>query len=122
MRKISLTSFIIAIILSITISSNAQTQNIDSTNNSNYSYAYISIEGRTFSKKLIIQVDLGDTPEQITQGKLYSDFLTDRKSYAAVLNYMSDHQYELVNTLDLNVSIYGSGGTSGIIFVMRRKE
>lgn len=118
MRKIPLTSFVFAIVLSIPILSNAQTQTIDSTNISKYSYAYISIEGRSFSKKLIIKVDLGDTPEQINQGKLYSEFLTDRKSYAAVLNYMSDQHYELVNSQDLNWTT----GTSGIIFVMRRKE
>ena len=67
-----------------------------------------------------MQVDFGDTPEQIRAGKEYSDRLTNKKSYAAVLNYMVENQFELVQTLDYTESYSGSGGTSGIVFIMRK--
>jgi len=85
------------------------------------SYAYILVEGRVFSKKLKVEVDLGDTPEQIKAGKEYSERLTNRKSYAAILNYMVDQHFELVETFDYTENVMGSGGTTGIVFIMRRK-
>ena len=75
-----------------------------------------------FSKKLKVQVDFGDTPEQINKGNEYSEYLTNKKSYAAVLNYMVEKQFELVNTLELTESYQGSGGTTGIVFIMKKKE
>lgn len=86
-----------------------------------YSYAYITIEGKGFGKKLKVEVDLGDTPEQVTAGKEYSEILTNKKSYAAVLNHMADKQYELVESRDYSFSYQGTGGTYGIIFIMRKK-
>jgi hypothetical protein len=87
-----------------------------------FSYAYVSIEGKLFSKKLKVEVDLGDTPEQITEGAKYSEILTNKKSYAAVLNYMVENQFELVETLDYIYTYQGSGGTSGIVFIMRKRK
>ncbi len=87
-----------------------------------YSYAYISIYGKLFSKKLKVKVDLGDTPDQIMEGEKYSDILTNKKSYAAVLNYMLENDFELVETLDYTYMVQGSGGTSGIVFIMRKKK
>ena len=86
-----------------------------------YSYAYILVEGKLFSKKLKVSVDFGDTPEQLKVGKEYTETLTNRKSYAAILNYMVENQFELVETLDYTSNYSGSGGTSGIVFIMRRK-
>ena len=87
-----------------------------------YSYAYISIEGKLFSKKLKVSVDFGDTPEQIRAGEEYSAKLTNTKSYAAVLNYMVENQFELVEALDYTLNFQGTGGTSGIVFIMRKKK
>jgi hypothetical protein len=87
-----------------------------------YSYAYITIEGKAFGKKLKVEVDLGDSPEQATAGKEYSEILTNKKSYAAVLNHMADEKYELVESRDYSFSYQGTGGTSGIIFIMRKKK
>ena len=87
-----------------------------------YSYAYITIEGKGFGKKLKVNVDFGDTPQQIKIGEEYSETLTNKKSYAAVLNYMSENGYELVGSGDNSFSYQGTGGTSGIIFIMRRKK
>ena len=87
-----------------------------------YTYAYISIEGKGFGKKLKVVVDLGDTPEQEITGKEYSEILTNKKSYSAVLNHMADNQYELVESRDLSVSYQGTGGTYGIILIMRKKK
>ncbi|MCJ0742953.1 hypothetical protein [Pedobacter montanisoli] len=100
----------------------AQSSNTEKTPDDRYSYAYISVEGKALSKKLKVQVDLGDTPEQIEKGKTYSEHLTNKKSYAAVLNYMIENQFELVNTLGLNSSYKGTGETSGIIFIMKKKS
>lgn len=105
----------------------ASSQNIKETEFKNqtqvpiYSYAYITIEGKGFSKKLKVEVDFGDTPEQIKSGKEYSEILTNKKSYAAVLNYMSENQYELVESRDYSFSYQGTGGTYGIIFILRKK-
>jgi hypothetical protein len=87
-----------------------------------YSYAYITVEGKSFSKKLKVYVDLGDTPEQIIAGKQYSEILTNKTSCAAVLNYMSENEYELVESRDNNFSVQGSGGTSGVVFIMKRRK
>lgn len=86
------------------------------------SYAYIVVQGKVFSKKLIVEVDLGDTPEQIKQGKEFSDTLMNKKSYAAILNYMSQNKYELVESRDLNFTFQGSGGSSGIVLIMKKRK
>ena len=88
----------------------------------NYSYAYISINGKLFSKRLKVVVDFGDTPEQIAEGEKYSQLLTNKKSYAAILNYMVENQFELVETLDYISTYQGTGGTSGIVFIMRKMK
>ncbi|WP_157433481.1 hypothetical protein [Adhaeribacter aquaticus] len=88
----------------------------------NQTYAYVSIGGKPFSKKLKVTVDFGDTPEQIAEGEKYSDLLTNKKSYAAVLNYLVDNQFELVETLDYTATSQGTGGTSGIVFIMRKRK
>lgn len=93
-----------------------------STENHPYSYAYISIEVKEFSKKLKVEVDLSDTPEQLKAGKEYSEILTNKKSYAAVLNHMVDSRFELVETLDYLTLYQGTCETSGIVFIMRKKK
>lgn len=87
-----------------------------------YSYAYIEVQGKLFSKKLVVNVDLGETPEQLKTGKEYSEILTNKKSYAAILNYMTEKQFELVNTLDYSSTYQGSGGSYGIVFIMKKKN
>ena len=112
--KIGLTIIISIFLISLSQVTFAQDQN--------YSYAYISINGKLFSKKLKVAVDFGDTSEQIAEGKKYSELLTNKKSYAAVLNYMVENQFELVETVDYTSIYQGSGGTSGIVFIMRKKK
>ena len=87
-----------------------------------YTYAYITVAGKGFGKKLKVEVDFGDTPEQVTKGEQYSETLTNKKSYAAILNYMSDKGYEFVESKDYSFSFQGTGGSAGIIFIMRTKE
>jgi hypothetical protein len=84
-------------------------------------YAYITVEGKGFGKKLKVEVDLGDTPEQVNVGKEYSETLTNKKSYAAVLNYMAEKQYELIESRDYTFSFQGTDRIFGIIFIMRKK-
>ena len=91
-----------------------------------YSYAYISIQGKAFSKKLKVEVDFGDTPEQLKAGREYSEILTNKKSYAAVLNYMAERQFELVESHDRNYVISSStlstSTPNGFIILMRKKN
>ena len=116
---------ILILIFIATMSLTSFSQNVQDTtikNTQSISFAYISIEGRVFSKKLKVEVDFGDTPEQLTAGKEFSEKLSNKRSYAAVLNYMVDNQFELVETLDYNYIYTGSGGTAGIVFIMRKKK
>ena len=87
-----------------------------------FSYAYITVRGKDLSKKLKVEVDFGDTPDQVQAGQDYSDSLTNKKSYSAVLNYMAERQFELVGTLALVSSYQGSGGTTGVIFIMKKSK
>ncbi len=116
MKNSTITFSIISVLILLAFSANLLAQ--DST----YSYAYISVRGKLFSKKLKVTVDFGDTPEQLKKGEEFSEILTDKKSYAAVLNYMVDKKFELVETFDYIYTYQGSGGTSGIVFIMRRRE
>lgn len=122
MRNILMLAFIMAINLTA-FSQDIQTEK---EKDQAFSYAYISVEGKLFSKKLKVEVDFGDTPEQIKAGQEYTEKLTNKKSYAAILNYMVENEFELVETLTLegNNSYQGtgSGGTSGIIFIMKKKN
>lgn len=86
-----------------------------------YTYAYIVIKGKFLSKKLKVNVDFGETEEQIKAGKEYSDFLTNKTSYAAILNHMVENNFELVETLDYTAVTAGEGGTTGIVFIMKKK-
>lgn len=95
-----------------------ESQSLDET----YSYAYFSVQQMLLPTKLKVEVDFGDTPEQIDAGKEYSKTLTGRKSYAAILNYMGERQFELVSMVGLTYSYQGSGGGTGVTFVMRKKK
>lgn len=85
-------------------------------------YAYIRVEGKFLSKRLKVKVDLGDSENQIAAGEKLSDLLSSKKSYAAVLNYMSDLGYELINTLELTNDSSASRGISVIVYVMKKVE
>lgn len=80
-------SKIIVIALSATICFTAFSQ-IEKETSKAFLYTYISVSGKLFSKKLNVVVDFGDSPEQIKDGQEYSQVLTNKKSYAAILNYM----------------------------------
>lgn len=85
-----------------------------------YTYAYVTVSPKLVSSKLDVDVDLGDTQDQIKEGKEISELLKNKKSYAAILNTMAAHQYELVETLTMNYSYQGTGATSGLVFIMRK--
>ena len=86
-----------------------------------YEYAYVSIDGKSFSKRLKVKVDFGDKEEEINKGKDYSKILSDKKSYVAILNYMLEHEFELVESF-VNYSVGGSDDTAGIVFLMKKKN
>lgn len=113
---------ILLCIISFSFSTYAQQRTTTKTNivYAEVTYAYIAVQGKFLSKKIKVNVDLGDSKEQIEKGEQLSERLTNKKSYAAILNYMSELGYELVNTLDLTSSTEGSGGTTGIVYVMKK--
>jgi len=85
-------------------------------------YVYIAVTGKLFSKKLNVFVDFGDTPDQIVKSGKYSEKLTGRRSYIGVLNYMFEDGYELVETIEFTSIYQGSGGTSGLGFILRKQK
>lgn len=111
---------ILLISLFVCLSNLSFSQNLNKSVAPSYTYSYITVMGKTFSKKLNVEVDLGDTPEQIELGKNYSEILNNKKSYAAILNYMADKKYELVESRDIVGSYQGTGGSYGIILIMRK--
>lgn len=119
--RIILVVFLLAIALSSTFAQEKKEKIMSA-----FNYAFVSVEGTLFSKKLKVEVDLGDRQEQIDVGKKYSEILSNRKSYTAILNYMTDEGFELVQTLTLESSSSysgsGAGGTSGVIFIMRVRK
>ena len=126
MRMILTLTFIATISLTAFSQDVQETKIKDQAQAQTYSYAYIVIEGKGFAKKLKVEVDFGDTPEQLTAGKEYSKTLTGKKSYAAVLNYMAERQFELVESHDRNYITNSSNlSTStpyGFIILMRKKN
>jgi hypothetical protein len=52
-----------------------------------------------------VEVDFGDTPEQIKAGKEYSEMLTDKKSFAAILNYMAENSLSLLKRVTMSLPI-----------------
>jgi hypothetical protein len=85
-------------------------------------YVYITVSGKILSKKLNVEVDFGDEPDQIKKGEQHSTILTGKKSYVAVLNYMFREGYELVSTSEFTYTYQGTGGTSGLGIIMRKKQ
>ena len=86
-----------------------------------YEYVYVSVNGKSFSKRLKVKVDFGDREEEINKGKDYSKLLSDKKSYVGILNYMVENEFELVESF-VNYSTVGSDDTAGIVFLMRKKK
>ena len=89
---------------------------------SNYEYAYIVVSGKLFSKKLNVEVDFGDEPDQIKKGEEYSNSLTGKKSYIAVINFMVKDGYEPYQSLEFSYTYQGTGGTSGLGMIFRKKK
>ncbi len=112
---------LIVILLTVLLSS-AVVKNSDCQEKSSFEYVYISVSGKIFSKKLNVEVDFGDEPEQIKKSEEYGKILTGKRSFIAVLNYMVKEGYELIETLDYNYSYQGTGGTIGVGFFMKKKK
>jgi hypothetical protein len=61
-----------------------------------YNFVVINVVHRTFSKKLKVNADLGDTKEQIKKSKEYLELLSNKKSVVSILNFMDVNDFELV--------------------------
>lgn len=86
-----------------------------------YEYAYISVQGRSFSKKLVVYVDLGQKTKELETAKKYSPSLSQFKSYASVLNAMDLIGYELVDSESTAFSYQGTGGSYEMIYLFRKR-
>ena len=69
MRMIFALAFIAIISLTAISQDVKETETKKQIQDQTYSYTYISIKGKAFSKKLKVEVDFGDTPEQINESK-----------------------------------------------------
>ncbi|MCY4780793.1 hypothetical protein ORI89_14130 [Sphingobacterium sp. UT-1RO-CII-1] len=88
-----------------------------------YSYAYIEVSKKTLSKKLKVSVDLGESIEQQEKGQQWSAELTNKTSHAAILNYMAERNFSLVETIARpHPHDTEAGATDGIIFIMRKSN
>lgn len=86
-------------------------------------YAYIEVSKKTLSKKLKVSVDLGDSIEQQEKGQQWSAELTNKTSHAAILNYMAERNFSLVETIARpHPHDTEAGATDGIIFIMRKND
>lgn len=85
-------------------------------------YAHIQLEPGFWSSKLGVNVDLGDSEEQLEEGKRLSSILSQTRSHAAVLNYMAELGYELINTLNITSSRNGSSGSYAIVYIMKKAD
>lgn len=122
MKKNLILLFFIVISLTISAQDNTKSKTEEQVQYQKYTYAYISIKDKALSKKKTVEVDLGDTPEQINEGKEYSEKLTNTTSIASVINYMAKNQFEFVEMSNFVYLYDGTGGTSRVVVVMRRKE
>lgn len=109
-------------ILLIVFLSSAVSENGNCQVKSNDEYVYIAVSGKFFSKKMNVEVDFGDEPEQIKKGEEYSKILTGKKSIIAVLNYMVKDGFELIETLEYTYTSQGTGGTNGVGLFMKKKK
>lgn len=84
-------------------------------------YVYLTIEERGLSSKLDVKVDFGDTEQLIKLGEEYSKALTGKRSYAAILNYMAERNYELVERKEL-VNYYKDNTRTnfGVTYIMKK--
>lgn len=81
------------------------------------------MSNKSLSKKLKVNVDLGDAPEQQEEGKRLSDELDNKESHAAILNYMAERDFDLVETIvKQHPHSTDAGALDGIIFIMRKSE
>lgn len=86
-------------------------------------YAYVAVSNKNLSKKLKVKVDLGDTGEQQKEGKRLSDELKNKSSHAAILNYMAEKDFELIETIaKQHPHSTDAGAVDGIIFIMRKSQ
>lgn len=86
-------------------------------------YAYVAVSNKALSKKLKVKVDLGDTPEQQKEGNHLSDKLNNKESHAAILNYMAERNFELVETIaKQHPHSTDAGALDGIVFIMRKNQ
>lgn len=86
-----------------------------------YEYAVVLIRPRDAAKGLRVSVDLGDTPEQVKQGREYSEILDKKESYTAVLNFMPRQGFEFIETAISSTAHQGTSATFSTIFIFRRK-
>lgn len=90
--------------------------------NAKYSYIYVRVQDKLFTSKLIVNVDFGDSPKQIEEGKKLSKILNNKKSHAAIINSLSELGYELVNTVGLPGIESSTNGNFVILYLLKKEN
>lgn len=91
-------------------------------------YAYVSVYGKAMRnsgetiEKMDIAVDLGNLASQQQMAEGYAFKMKDFQSYAAVLNFMANKGFRLVDTIQFEKSINGTGGTTGVHFIFEKVQ
>ena len=88
--------------------------------NVNDEYVYLIVEGK-LGKKLSVEYDFG-THGDIELGRELNRAFKKIRSYIEILEIMEEKGYELVQAFDYIDLGNGNGGSSGIQYLMRKKE
>jgi len=84
-------------------------------------FAFITIKGKFFSKKLKTRIDFGEGEEAIKKSEKFESDLKDAKSFVTILNYMSEAGYEMDSPNDF-IGMYHNTWSKDMYFIMKTKR
>ncbi len=86
------------------------------------SYACLYIGKKDLARQLNVDVDFGDTEEQLAFSRRYANALKGKTSLAAVLNFMASRKFELIDTNEEAEYLRGGRGNGKVMFIFRKKK
>lgn len=84
-----------------------------------FDYAYVLVDGR-LGKRLKIHVDTGDQPFPVPNKKDVIKKFRKKGSYVAVVNFMIEQGYEVVNITHAYEMAAGNAGVEGLSCILRK--
>ena len=85
-------------------------------------YAFVVIQGKPFTKKMRVLVDLGGSPGQRHEAERLAALFPEITSYATVLNEMTAQGYDLEQVLVREIGVAVNGGSSADMLNMRKQS